>query len=134
MAEVLLAARLRARGFPAVVESAGIAALVGRPADPIAQALVAERGLDLSGHRARQLTPELIHGFELVLVMEAAHQREVESIDPSARGRVHRIGRGGGFDVPDPYKRPRAAFEAALTLIERGIDDLEKAFWSRRVT
>jgi protein-tyrosine phosphatase len=134
MAEVLLAARLRARGIPAVVESAGIAALVGRPADPIARALVAERGLDLSGHRARQLTPELIRSFELLLVMEGEQQRDVESIDASARGRVHRIGRWGGFDVPDPYKRPRADFEAALALIERGIDDLEKAFWPRRVT
>jgi len=132
MAEVLLAERLRARGAGAVVESAGIAALVGRPADSIAQALVAERGLDLSRHRARQLTPELIRAFELVLVMEAEQQRAVESILPSARGRVHRIGRWGGFDVPDPYRRDRAAFERALTLIERGIDDLETAFWPKR--
>jgi protein-tyrosine phosphatase len=132
MAEVLLAERLRARGHPAVVESAGIAALVGRPADPFAQALMAQRGLDLSRHRARQLTPELIRAFELVLVMEAEQQREVESILPSARGRVHRIGRWGGFDVPDPYKRDRAAFERAQALIERGIDDLERAFWPKR--
>ncbi len=132
MAEVLLAERLRARGVSAVVESAGIAALVGRPADPTAQALVAERGLDLSRHRARQLTPALIRSFELLLVMEAEQQRDVESILPSARGRVHRIGRWGGFDVPEPYKQDRAAFERALTLIERGIGDLEKAFWPKR--
>jgi protein-tyrosine phosphatase len=129
MAEVLLRARLQARKPDAVVESAGIAALVGKPADPIAAALMSERGLDLSGHRARQLTPELARRFELVLVMEAGHQREVEATIPALRGRVHRLGRFGDFDVPDPHRQPRAAFERALALIERGLDDFEKAFW-----
>jgi protein-tyrosine phosphatase len=129
MAEALLRVRLQARNPDAVVESAGIAALVGKPADPIAVALMSERGLDLSAHRARQLTPELARRFELVLVMEAGHQREVEASVPALRGRVHRIGRFGEFDVPDPYRQPRAAFERALALIERGLDDFDKAFW-----
>lgn len=132
MAEALLAHRLAGRGVSATVESAGIAALLGHPADPIAQELMRERGLDLSGHRARQLTPELVRAAELVLVMEAEQQKVIESMLPSARGRVHRIGRFGGFDVPDPYRRERAAFEQSLSLIERGIDDFEKAFWAPR--
>lgn len=129
MAEVLLRERLRRRGTSSVVGSAGIAALVGRPADPLAQALVAERGLDLAGHRGRQLTRELVHGFDLLLVMEEDHRRVIEAQFPEARGRVQRIGRAGGFDVPDPYGKDRAAFERALTLIDRGLDDLERALW-----
>lgn len=133
MAEALLADRLKRRGLDVRVESAGIGALVGRPADPIAQGLMAERGLDISAHRARQLTPELVRAFELILVMEAEQQRAVVSMLPSARGRVHCIGRWGKFDVPDPFRQPRPAFERALALIERGVDDLEKAFWPPRV-
>ncbi|HEX7489934.1 MAG TPA: low molecular weight protein-tyrosine-phosphatase [Anaeromyxobacteraceae bacterium] len=132
MAEVLLARRLRERGVAADVESAGISALVGRPAERHAQELMRERGLDLSRHLARQLTPELLREFELVLVMEAGQQRVVESMWPAARGRVHPIGRMGGFDVPDPFRQERPAFERALALIERGLADLEKAFWSPR--
>lgn len=132
MAEAALAGRLRSRGFEVTVESAGIAALVGRPADPMAQAVMLERGIDISSHRARQLTPELIRSFELVLVMDAEQQRAVEAMSPSARGRVHRIGRWSSFDVPDPYRRDRPAFDQAFALIERGVDDLEKAFWPRR--
>jgi protein-tyrosine phosphatase len=64
--------------------------------------------------------------------MEAEQQRAVEDILPSARGRVHRIGRWGNFDVPDPYRRDREHFERALELIVRGVDDLEKAFWPVR--
>ena len=133
MAEAVLAERLRRRGLEVRVESAGIGALVGRPADPIAQELMGERGLDLSAHRARQLTPKLIRDFELILVMEAEQQRAVLGMAPAARGRVHCIGRWGKFDVPDPYRQPRAAFERALALIERGVDDLEKAFWPERL-
>ena len=132
MAEALFAQRLEALGFSAAVESAGLAALIGRGADPMAQTLLGERGLNLAQHRARQLTPELIRSFELILVMEAAQQRAVEAILPSARGRVQRIGRFGDFDVPDPYRQGRAAFERSLALIERGLADVEKAFWSAR--
>lgn len=126
MAEGLLRARMGTRGL---VESAGLAALAGRPADPTAVALLAERGIDISGHRARQLTPELLAAFDLVLVMEAGQQAAIERLSSASRGRVHRIGRLGGFDVPDPHRQPRPAFERALALVERGLDDLARAFW-----
>lgn len=128
MAEVLLRARFGERPG-ARVESAGIAALVGRPADPVAVALMSERGLDLSAHRARQLTPELLPGFDLVLVMEEGHRRAVEGMAPAARGKVQRLGRFSGFDVPDPYRAGRRAFEQALALIERGLDDYQQKLW-----
>lgn len=128
MAEALLRARLAGRPG-ARVESAGVAALVGRPASPEAQELMAERGLDLSAHRARQLTPELVRDFDLVLVMEEGHRRAVEAIAPAARGRVQRLGRFGGFDVADPYRAGRRAFETALSLIERGLGEFEERLW-----
>ena len=105
--------------------------MVGHPADPLAVELMAERGIDLSSHRARQLTPELASEFDLILAMEESQQRAIVQIFPSARGRVHRLGRYGRFDVPDPVGQPRASFEAALALIERGIADFQRSFWSR---
>jgi len=120
------------RRLPALeVASAGISALVGRPADPLAVALLAERGIDLSAHRARQLTPELVSKSDLILAMERRHVADVEALAPAARGRVHLLGRFGGFEVPDPYRQPREAFEAALALIERGLADYQQRFWSR---
>lgn len=129
MAEAVLAAHMRALGRPWKVESAGIAAQVGRPASPLALELMRERGLDISAHRARQLTPEMLGEFDLVLVMEEDHRRRVEQMHPPARGRVHRLGRFGGFDVPDPYGGPRAGYQRALELIERGIAEYEGKLW-----
>jgi len=124
MAEALLAQRLKTLAFSAIVESAGTAALVGHPADRMAQTLLGERGLNLAQHRARQLTPELIRSFELILVMEATQQRAVEAILPSARGRVHRIGRFGDFDVPDPCQHERTTLERSRGAFARGFDDI----------
>ncbi len=130
MAEALFRERLRRRGSRATVESAGIAALEGRPADPIAAELVGERGFSLEGHRARQITRALAHGFELLLVMEEGHRRAIEKMFPEVRGRVQRLGRAGNFDIPDPYGGTRADFERALALIERGLDDLERTLFT----
>ncbi len=132
MAAVLLAHRLAQGAQPPLIESAGIAALAGQPADPLAIELMKARSLDLSSHRGRQLTASMAARFDLILVMEERHQRAVEKIFPPARGRVHRLGRFGNFDIPDPYGQPRAAFEQSLALIERGIEDFVRAFWSAR--
>jgi protein-tyrosine phosphatase len=130
MAEVLLRERLRAHPRAPTIGSAGIAALVGKPADPMAVQLMQERGIDLTAHRARQLTPELIRGSDLILVMEQGHQRAVEEMLPAARGRVFTLGKWGGFEVPDPYRKERAAFEHAAALIDQGVALLQNRFWS----
>ena len=121
MAEGVLRAQCREAGHDIRVESAGIQALSGRPADPLAVELLAARGIDITGHVARQLTYEILRDFDLVLVMEAQHQQRIEQLAPLARGRVFTLGRWGGFDVADPYKRPREAFEEALRLIDQGV-------------
>ena len=130
MAEALLRARLAELRPATHVSSAGLAALVGQPADPMAVALLAERGLDLSAHRARQVTPELVSAADLILVMEAAQQRHLELLAPSARGRVHRLGGFGDFDVADPYRQGRRQFERTLVQIDRGLADFERTFWA----
>jgi len=95
----------------------------------MSQELMQERGLDLSKHRAQQLTPELITQSDLILVMEAVQQKAVESMMPSARGRVYRIGKWGEFDVPDPYRAPKEKYQLALQLIEQGLKQWNEKIW-----
>lgn len=121
IAEGLLRAQCRAAGHDVRVESAGIQALTGFPADPLAVELLRERGIDISGHVARQLTFEILREFDLVLVMESYHQQRIEQLAPLARGRVFTLGHWGRFEIADPYMRPREAFEEALRLIDQGV-------------
>lgn len=117
--------------LPAVsVSSAGLGAMVGHPADITAMELMQERGIDISKHRARQLSPEIVFASELILTMNTEQQQQLEKQYPSARGRAHRIGKWGKFDVPDPYQRPRTIFEQALALIDQGVDEWYRKLWN----
>lgn len=112
--------------FPAKrVWSAGIAALVGRPADPFSLQVAQQGGLDLSEHRAQQLTSQMCTQADLILVMETAHKRELEQQYPLARGKIHCLGDCGTaiplFQIEDPYRQPVAAFETAYAAIETGV-------------
>lgn len=127
--EALLADKLKSKHPTAKVSSAGLAALVNHPADPVSVALMSARGIDISNHRARQTTPEIFFASDLVLTMTADQQEQVEQQYTSMRGRVHRIGKWSGFDVPDPYRRPEIIFEQALSLIEQGIEEWYERVW-----
>ncbi|OHE75725.1 MAG: protein tyrosine phosphatase [Verrucomicrobia bacterium RIFCSPHIGHO2_12_FULL_41_10] len=112
------------------VHSAGLQAMVGYPADPFSQELMQLKGLDISSHRAQQATPELLFNAELILTMCSNQQVQIEKNYPGTRGRVHRLGKWEGFDIPDPYKRPRIVFEQTLALIEQGINDWYRKLWN----
>lgn len=127
VAEALLKAQLPDKN----IWSAGLSALVGRPADPLAQAIAAEHGLDISAHRAQQLTSWMCTQADLLLVMEDGHRQELESRYPLARGKIHRLGdlgRDEVFQIADPYRLSRTAFETAHAEIDRGVN-----FWANRI-
>ena len=113
------------------VSSAGVGALVGEPADPTALKLMEERGVDISSHRARQLTPEIAHDADLILVMEQSHVDAIHSISPSSRGKVHAICKWDGLEVPDPYRKSPEYFEHVLGLIEKGVDQWSSRLWGK---
>ncbi|MDN5873765.1 MAG: low molecular weight phosphotyrosine protein phosphatase [Sinobacteraceae bacterium] len=120
MAEALLRHELAPLGVD--VSSAGTGALVDNSADPIAVELMAERGMDLSNHRARQAQGKLLTRADLVLVASGHHLRWVLDHYPALRGRTFRLTRwNGDTDIADPYQQPREAFETALAAIEAGI-------------
>ena len=121
MAEALLKGALRGQDEFAV-ESAGLGALVGHPASAYAVELMEEMGEDISGHRARQIHPDMVSAADLVLVMEAGHKRAIDDADPTARGKVHRLGEWQGKDIGDPYRQPKAAFAIALADIVSGVE------------
>ena len=120
MAEALLKHELREENG-VTVESAGLGALVGHPASEHSVELMAARGIDISAHRARQIHPDMVRDADLVLVMEAGHKRAIDDADPTARGKVHRIGEWQGRDIDDPYRRPMLAYEIALGDIDAGV-------------
>lgn len=122
MAEALLRERLYRAG-DVTVGSAGTAALVGEPADPLAIDVARTYGFDLTRHRGRQAERPLLLGADLVLVMTKAHADWVHGHLPQMRGRVQLLGRWRDLEIADPYGLSRAAFESAFEEIDDCIAD-----------
>ncbi|WP_029652922.1 low molecular weight protein-tyrosine-phosphatase [Marinobacter daepoensis] len=119
MGEYLLRQKLAHRPG-VVIESAGISALVGKPADETALELLQEHGMDASEHKARQTTEALLANADIVLAMERGHLKQLYQTAPQIRGKAFLMGKWiGDKDVPDPYKQQRPAFEHAYKLIDQ---------------
>ncbi len=119
-AEYLFRQQLAGRDIQ--VGSAGLGALAGKPMDPTALRLLQERGIDASGHVARQVETQLLRDADLVLVMERRHAAAVHRFAPEAGGKVFLLDKWvGGSGIRDPYRKAPEAFEHAYSLIERGV-------------
>lgn len=124
MAEALFRQALHDRDAGIIrVESAGLNAVVNCPPCVEAQHLMFARGIDISSHRARQLTEKLINGADLILVMDMEQKKRIEAKTPSSRGKVYCLGVWGNFEVPDPIGQSESVFEHVLQLIEKGVAD-----------
>lgn len=102
------------------VESAGTWATEGRPASAYAVEEMARRGLDLSAHRARPVTPELVAGADLVLVMEKGHAAALRAAFPDHASKVYLISEmvGRHYDIRDPYGGTREEYAAIAGELE----------------
>lgn len=102
------------------VASAGTSAWEGSPASDGALLVGMERGLDLSTHRSRPLTAQLLRESDLVLVMSPSHLSHVKEIDPGARAHLLSgfTSGGEGRAIKDPFGGDLAGYRET-------VDDLE---------
>lgn len=127
IAEHLLRESLQ--GSDIAVASAGLSALVGHPIESTALAILRRHGHHPHPHSARQLTPELVHEANLVLVMEESQIQSVIRLAPEARGKTFLLGKWQtDQEIPDPYRQGPEAFERAYALIESTV-----APWTARL-
>src|SRR5579863_3410149 len=66
--------------IPLAVDSAGTHAYhIDEPPDPRAQTAARSRGVDIGGHRGRQVGPEDFRAFDYVLAMDRGNLRRLET-------------------------------------------------------
>lgn len=94
------------------VESAGIRAVDGMPATAEAQQEMASRGLNLSKHRARTVTEEMIHTFDLILTMEEGQKEALRVEFPLEAGKIYTLMGMSGLtgDVVDPIGKGKEEY------------------------
>jgi len=95
---------------------------VGAAPDRRAIAHARERGYDLSGLRARQVTAHDFAAFDLLLAMDRGHLEILRRMSPPEHHHKIRLfleyAAKPDADVPDPYYGGAEGFEQVLDMIE----------------
>ena len=109
-----------------LIDSAGTAGWhTGKLPDERMRQAGRARGLELNS-RARQVMPNDLEEFDLVLAMDRANEQEIRALD-SKQSHVPKVRRFCEFctehdaeEVPDPYYGGAEGFEHVLDLLEDG--------------
>jgi protein-tyrosine phosphatase len=135
MAERVLAAELDRAGLAGrvVVDSAGTGDWhVGSAMDHRARAELARRGHDANGHTARQIQPDWLDGYDLMLALDRSNRARLAAM---ARGRPEMANRimllrafdpaaAGDSEVPDPYYGGPEDFATVFDLVAAAVKGL----------
>ena len=127
MAEALLRARLARdearRDWR--VGSAGVWTTDGRPASAHAIEEMAQRGIDMRAHRARNVTRELMAEADLVLAMTRQHVEALRSAFPEHAHKVELLSEmiGRTYDIHDPYGGTRLEYTHTARELEQLVED-----------
>ncbi len=119
MAEGLLKKYLAARIKDFEIGSAGIGTVNGLP--PSAETInlmIKEEGVDVSAHRSRQLTREMIASADKIFVMEKMHQDWILHFFPEAGQKMELLTPTG---IPDPIRMSEAFYKNVFTVIREGV-------------
>ncbi|HLB50397.1 MAG TPA: hypothetical protein VJL59_25520 [Anaerolineales bacterium] len=129
MAAALLKDRVARRGQSDewAIASAGTWAAPNLPATLLAQAEMTRRGLDLTAHRTRVVTADMLKAASLVLVMTRSHRESLCVEFPESAHKVMLLSEliGQSFDVEDPVLGAARDYEQCAEEIDQ---IMEKGF------
>lgn len=118
-------AEARARGAGLRSASFGLAARDGDPANPVARARAAARGVDLSAHRATSAPGARLGPGDLLVAMEPVQLRGLALVAPS-----HPATLLGLWALPprphleDPYGLAAAYFDTCFEVVDSAVEEL----------
>jgi len=114
------------------IDTAGTWAEEGDPAAQAAQVVMRERGLDLSHHRSRRVSGDLLRAFDLVLVMEDGHREALLADFPDLGARLHLLAAMAGeqYSIRDLVEGTLEAYQSLADeladILQRGLPRIRR--------
>jgi tRNA threonylcarbamoyl adenosine modification protein (Sua5/YciO/YrdC/YwlC family) len=102
------------------ITSAGSFATSGASASDQAVEVMQRRGLDVTRHRSRSLSLELVNEADVILCMTRSHRRAVLDMAPHAGDKTLLLDPDG--DIDDPYGSDVAVYEACADQIRTHLE------------
>ncbi|MBU1086452.1 MAG: threonylcarbamoyl-AMP synthase [Candidatus Omnitrophica bacterium] len=111
------------------ISSAGVAAFGGMPASHDAIAVMKKYGVDITGHRARRLTNQMVKVADYILVMENAHREFMFDRYWRVKKRIFLLkefskDKSGKLAIQDPIGRNINFYEDVAKIIKQSIEGL----------
>lgn len=103
------------------VSSAGIMASAGVSASAEAVKACAVEGVDITAHRNKALSRELIEESDFIFAMEQMHLNRVVALEPNAANKCLLLAAAKG--IPDPMGHPQEYYDSCLRVINRAVKD-----------
>jgi L-threonylcarbamoyladenylate synthase len=103
------------------VDSAGIIGSSGFPASPEAVAACAAKGIDISAHRNKGLSRELVEESDFIFAMEQVHRQRVVALEPRAEAKCFLL--AGSKGVPDPIGHSQEFYNYCANVIEKAVQE-----------
>jgi protein-tyrosine-phosphatase len=113
MGEGVMRGLIASHGIPARALSAGLLPS-GSPATADAVKVMAERGIDITGHVSRQVTPAIAEQADLVICMAREHVREVAVLGPHLLDKTYTLKEVLGLSSIAGPRQPGEPLEAWL--------------------
>ena len=101
------------------LSSAGIIDLEGSPASAEARTACAAKGIDITTHRSKVLSKELIEENDFIFAMGRTHVERVTALSPEAANKC--ILMAENKDIPDPIGQGQQVFNSCADLIEKAV-------------
>jgi len=128
MAQALLKKKLiEARRTDVEVLSAGIMMAEGLSASIETQKLLAAEGIDVSAHRSRRVTKDMLNKSDIILVMEGAQEHRILQMHPAVKNRLFLLKefarvQGNDLNIPDPMGRDIKFYEQTYGIIKEAVE------------
>lgn len=104
------------------VDTAGTAAPPDKPADEVVVEMARAEGIDLSAHRSKLVTDELLRQHELILVMERAHIESIQQCTPEVAGRTMLMGHWSDRrELADPHRQSIEMYQAVFAQLKEDL-------------
>ena len=117
MAEALFRTKTKAYSEYLNISSCGLGAMPGDTASENAVIVMAERGIDISSHRSRQISQYIIDEADFIVCLAESHYRY---LFPIAKNKLILLGTG----IADPFGGDEAIYRQCADEIENAIDSL----------
>ncbi len=115
------------------VSSAGTSAWPDSPASDGSLLVSLEHGIDISEHRARQLSPEIVAAADVILAMGPHHLERAEALGGSGRSHMLTAFTGGeARAVSDPFGGDLEVYRATYRELEHEIGGILDAITRQR--